>query len=120
MNYLWPTIMGKKTNRISPLVLKPASSAVGSDGSFLFAAYTRKDVVFAHRTSPLPGVLASQDTGHHQIWRAYAPLSWESSLPSLLAVRGLCLEVWLGTWDDPFLEHVFMIGNDLLFCITKR
>ena len=34
-----------------PFILKPASGAVGtrSDGSFLFAAYTRKNVFFAHR-----------------------------------------------------------------------
>ena len=57
------------------IVLKPASSAVGSDGSFLFAAYTRKNVFFAHSTSPLPRVLASQNTDHHQTWRAYAPVS---------------------------------------------
>ena len=40
-------------------VLKPPSSAVGSDGSFLFAAYTIKYVFFAHSTSPLPRALAS-------------------------------------------------------------
>ena len=34
------------------IVLKPASSAVGN-GSFLFAAYTRKNVIFAQSTSPL-------------------------------------------------------------------
>ena len=32
------------------IVLKPASSAVGSDGSFLFTAYTRKNVLCAHST----------------------------------------------------------------------
>ena len=57
------------------IVLKPARSADSSDGSFLFAAYTTKKVLFAHSTSPLPRVLASQDTGRHQTWRAYAPLS---------------------------------------------
>ena len=73
----WPLPHPKTENKTGfPfIVLKPASSAVGSDGSFLFTAYTRKNVLFAHSTSPLPRVLASQDTGHHQTWRAYAPLS---------------------------------------------
>ena len=52
--------------------------------------------------------LASQDTGHHQTWRAYAPLSWEFSLPSLRAVGGMCLEVSDETWEhDPFLGIIF-------------
>ena len=51
------------------IVLKPASSAVGSDGSFLFAAYTRKNVLFAHSTSPLPQCLASQGTDHDKTCR---------------------------------------------------
>ena len=41
------------------IVLKPASSAVGFDGSFVIAAYARKNVFFAHSASPLPRVLAS-------------------------------------------------------------
>ena len=57
------------------MVLKLATSAVGSDGSFLFAAYTRKNMLFVHSTSPLPRVLASKDTGRHQAWKAYAPQS---------------------------------------------
>ena len=48
------------------IVLKPVSSAVGSDGSFLFTAYSSKNVLFAHSTSPLPRILASQDTGRNQ------------------------------------------------------
>ena len=56
--------------------------------------HVKKRIFFAHSTSLLPRVLASQDTGHHQTWRAYVPLSWESSLPSLRGVvGGLCLEV---------------------------
>ena len=57
------------------IVLKPSSSVIASDGSSTFAAYTRKNVLFAHSTSPLPRVFASQDTGHHQTWRGYVPLS---------------------------------------------
>ena len=38
------------------MVQKPVSSAIGSDGSFLIAAYTRKNAFFAHSTSPLPRV----------------------------------------------------------------
>ena len=69
----------------------------------------------------LPLFLASQDTGHHLTWRAYGPLSWESSLPSLRVVGGLCLEVSLGTWEpDPFLDDFFLIGNDLQFCVAKK
>ena len=77
-----PTIMvseNRKQTRISlhrAERLEPASSAVGSDGSFLFAAYTRKNVLLAHRlhtTATSPRL--TRDTGHHQTWRAYAPLS---------------------------------------------
>ena len=42
-----PTMMGsenRKQNRFS----LPESIAVGSDGSFLYAAYTRKYVLFVH------------------------------------------------------------------------
>ena len=52
-----PTIIvpeNRKQTGFSFIVLKPVSSAVGSDGSFLFTAYTRKNVLFAHSTSPLP------------------------------------------------------------------
>ena len=65
----------REQNGISLHGTEPANSAVGSDGSFLFAAYTRKNVLLAYSTSPLPRFLASQDTGHHQTWRAYAQLS---------------------------------------------
>ena len=34
-----------------------------------------KNVLFARNTLPLLQVLASQDTSHHQTWRAYVPLS---------------------------------------------
>ena len=44
----------KKKTGFPFIVLKPVSSAVSSDGSFLFTAYTRKNVVFAQSTSPLP------------------------------------------------------------------
>ena len=91
------------------IVLKPASSAVGSDGSFPVAAYTRKNVLFTHRTSPLPRVLASQGTDHDKTWRVYAPLSklrvfdvkfegrrWAAS-------RGIKLE----TWESDSLLDIF-------------
>ena len=64
----------RKQKRILILLQKPASSAVGSDGSFLFTAYTRKKVLFAHSTSPLPRVLASRATDHDKTSRVYAPL----------------------------------------------
>ena len=58
INGLRPTIIvpekTKKKKSFPFIALKPASSAVCSDGSFLFAAYTRKNVLFAHNTSPLP------------------------------------------------------------------
>ena len=39
----------QKTKQVYPFIVqKPASSAVGSDESFLYAAYTRKNVLFAH------------------------------------------------------------------------
>ena len=64
------------------IVLKPASIAVGSDESFLFGTYTRKNMLFAQSTSPLPRFSPHRTrTGHHQTWRAYAPISLESSLP---------------------------------------
>ena len=76
------------------ILLKLASSAVGSHGSFLFAAHTRKNVLFAHSTSP----------------------RCESSLPSLRAVGGLCLEVSLGTQGpDPVLCQLCAIQNRSCF-----
>ena len=41
--------------------LRPASSAVGSDGSFLFAAYTRKNVL---RTEHFTAAARPRLTGH--------------------------------------------------------
>ena len=36
------------------------------------------------------------------------------------AVGGHCLEVSLGAWGpDPFLDHFFLMGNNLLFCSKK-
>ena len=96
------------------IVLKPASSAVGSDGSFLFPAYTSENVLFAYSTSPMARVLASQNMDHDKKRRTYAPLSWESSLPSWKDAGGLCLEFSLETWEpDPFLDLFFPIGNEL-------
>ena len=47
-----------------------------------------------------------------KLGKMYAPLSVESSLPSLRAVRGLRLEVSLGTWGPgPFLYQLFAIQN---------
>ena len=89
------------------VVLNPARSALGSDESFLFAAYTRKIVLFGHSTSPLPRVLASQDTGDHQTWRLYAPLSCESSLPSLVVTRVLRGEESWQRWSVLCEKHVF-------------
>ena len=78
-------------------------------------------MLFGHSTSPLPRVLTSQDTGHHQTWRACAPLSRESSLPSLRAVGGLCLEMSPGTWGpDPVLYQLFAIQNRRSFLIGKK
>ena len=84
------------------MVLKPASSAVGSFGSFLRAAYClhkKKRVFFAPSTSPLPRVRASQGT-YHKSWRVYTPLTLEFSLPSLaprwFVSRGLAWDV--GAW----------------------
>ena len=69
-------------------------------------------MLFAHSTSPLPRFLASQDTGHHQTCRAYAPLNGESSLPSLMAIGGLCIDVSLGTsGPDPVLYQLFATLN---------
>ena len=89
---------------------------------FLFAAYTRKNVFFANSTSPLPGVLASQDTGHHLTWRACAPLRWELRVLAAMfegsrwsVSRGLAWNVgaWpVSTW------FFFLVGIDL-FCVAK-
>ena len=98
----------QKTKQVFPFaVLKPTPGS----GFSRSVVQQRKNVLFALSTLPLPRVLASQDTGHHKSWRAYAPLSLESSLPSVRAVGGLCLEVSLGTWGpDPIL---YQLKNDL-------
>ena len=77
-------------------------------------------MLFAHSTSPLPQVLASQDTSH-QTSRAYAPLRRQSSLPGLRAVDGLCLEVSLGTrGPDPVLYQLFAIQSRKSFPIRTK
>ena len=58
-----------------PFVQKPASSAVGSDGSYPYSTYTRENVLFAHITRPPPRVSASQGTDHDKTWGVYAPPS---------------------------------------------
>ena len=52
------------------MVHKPVGSAVGSDGSFLLAAYTRKNVLFAHTTSRLARILASQGMDRDKAWES--------------------------------------------------
>ena len=97
-----------------------ASSAAGSDRSFLYAVYTRKKRAFRTQHLTVGASLASQGTDHDQTWRGYAPLNGESSLSSLRTVGGLFLEVSLGTGEpDPFQYNIFPIGNDLLCCIAK-
>ena len=56
------------------VVLKPTQ---GSDFSRSVQLFNRsgKNVLFAHSTSPLPQLLASQDTGHHQTSRASSYIS---------------------------------------------
>ena len=71
-------------------------------------------------TSPLPRVIASQGTDHDKTWRAYAPLSWESLLPTLRAVGRLYLVVLLETWEpDPFLD-IFSDGKWPLVLYHKK
>ena len=53
------------------VVLKPTKALA----SLVLFNRNGKNVLFAHSTSPLPQVLALQDTGRHQTWRTYAPLS---------------------------------------------
>ena len=82
---------------------------------------SEKHVLFAHSTSPLPRVLVSQDTDHHQTSGAFPLLRWQSSLPSLVAVGGLCLEVSLGTLGpDPVLYKRFAIQDRRSFWIRKN
>ena len=71
-------------------------------GHFRLLPTREKNVFFAHSTSSLPRVPASQETGRHH------------------TKVGLCLDVLRGTWEpDPFLDHFFLIGSDP-FCIAKR
>ena len=116
--------MGSETENTTGfpfIVQKPVSSAVGSDGSFLDAACTRKNVLFAHSASPLPRILASQGADHDQTWRVCGPLSVESSPPSLRAVDGLCLKVSLGTWEpDPVLDQLFANTEQEVFPLGKK
>ena len=63
-----PTIIiseKRKRNDYSFVVLKPTQ-----DSGFSRSVLNRsgKNVLFAHSTSPLPQVIASQDTGRHQTW----------------------------------------------------
>ena len=103
-NVLSPTIIGSentKQNRLSPLWCRNPRKVLAS--LVLFNG-SEENVLFEHSASPLPRVIASRHTGHHQTWKAYAPPSWQSSLPGLRGVGGLCLEVSFGTWGpDPVM-----------------
>ena len=109
---LWSTIVGSENTKqyvqdFPSSSRKPVSSAVTSDGSFLIAAYTRKNVLFTHSTSPLPRVLASQDTDHDKTWTASV---CSTKLRALAATfEGLrCLEVSLSTCEpDPSFGSFF-------------
>ena len=75
--HLRPTVKGsenRKQNRIYLHRAESVSSAVGSNESFLLAAYTRKTVLFAHSTSPLQRVLTSRTQVTTKLGRLYAPL----------------------------------------------
>ena len=67
-------------------------SVVIGDWRFLYAAFAKKKVLFAHSTSLPPRVVGSQRTNHDKTWGVYAPLRGESSLPSLGGVGSLCLK----------------------------
>ena len=114
-----PTIIAPKIRKQNRF-LKPASSAVGSDGSFL-SLPTQEKTCFSH----IPLHRCCESSPHRtpvttKLGRAHAPLSRDASLPSLRVVGGRCLEVFPGTWEpDPFLDDFFLIGNDLLFCIAE-
>ena len=68
---LRPTLTASENRKQNRISLHRAEtrerSAVGSDGSFIIAAFTRKNVLFAHSTSPLGRVLASQGTDHNKL-----------------------------------------------------
>ena len=79
------------------IILKPACSAVGSDGSLLFAA-TRPRLK-GHEIRPVLESVSSK-------------IRWESALSSLRAVGGLCVEVSLGTWEpELFPDDYFSNGK---------
>ena len=104
-----------KTKQVTPFGCWNPYEALAS---LVLCNRSRNIVLFANSPSPLPQVLALQDMRRHQTLRAYAPLSWASSVPRFRGVGSLCLEVWPGTWDpDPFLDYqyFFLIENDLLF-----
>ena len=101
--------IGKQKNktRFPFIVQKPASSAVGSDGSFLIAAYTRKNVLShlelhrRHKSSPHRARITTK-LGECMLHYAESPCCqvWES-------YEVVCLEVWLGKWEpDPFLHYL--------------
>ena len=84
----------------------------------------KKNLLFTHSIWLPPPVHASQGIDHDQTWMAYALLRVESSLPSLRAVGGLCLEVSLGAWGpDPYLYQRFAIhktGGQEVLLIPKK
>ena len=72
----------------------------------------QKICAFRHGTNRRHLVLASQNTGHYNTQRVYAPLTRESSVAGMRAVGGLCLEVSLGTWEpDLFIYQLFAEQN---------
>ena len=87
----------KAQQALAFVVLKPSQGS-GFSCSVPQPARTAQKTCFSHTAFACRRESSPQGTDHDQTWRVSAPLSVESSLPSLRAVGVLCLEVSLRTW----------------------
>ena len=101
-------IYGQKTGQDLPSYVQvPVHIAGGSDGPFVFAAYTRKQTYFSCIRALYRRHESSRLAGHGSRQNLDSVCSIDSSL-SLRAVGGLSLEISLGTWEpDPCMYELF-------------
>ena len=89
-----PTIMGSdnetENKKGFPFIeVKPASGAVGGDGSFLFAAHSRKDVLFAHICTGMIALHRCHESSPHR-----ARITTKLGECMLHEVESLRCQVW--------------------------
>ena len=79
-------------------------------------------MLFAHSTSPLERVLASQGNDHDKAWRLYYPLPVCTLrvIAAMFEARTSRWSVSRGSWADPFLHFVFFCDLKMTCCSVSQ